>query len=89
MNITYDPDKNQRNIAERGISFDVAADFDFCSAWFINDTRFDYGETRYRALGLIDGRLHSLVFTETENGIRIISLRKANQRERKLYAEHR
>ncbi len=51
------------------------------------DDRKDYGETRYRAIGFLEERLHALVFTETQVGIRVISFRKANQREERLYEE--
>lgn len=74
VEISYDPAKNQRNIADRGLSFERAADFDFETALFWVDTRKDYPETRIAALGLLDGRLHSLIFTETEHGIRVIRL---------------
>ena len=46
-----------------------------------------YGEVRYVALGRLRGRLHVLCFTETADGIRIISFRKANDREVKRHAE--
>lgn len=85
MNITYDPTKNATNIQQRGLSFDRAADFEFEAALIVVDTRRDYGETRYRALGLLAGRVHALVFVETDDGIRVISFRKANKREVKLY----
>ena len=85
MDITYDPAKNQRNIAERGISFDKAADFDFYSANIDVDLRRDYPEVRYQALGFIGTRLHVIIFTETNTGIRVISLRKANNREQNRY----
>ena len=85
MDITYDTAKNARNVAERGLSFDRAADFDFERSIVRVDDRRDYGETRYRAFGMLDGRLHSLVFTETARGIRVISLRRANKREVKRY----
>lgn len=49
------------------------------------DDRHDYGEQRYRAFGLLDERLHVLVFTETKRGIRVINLRRANKREVKRY----
>ena len=52
------------------------------------DTRFDYPEPRYIALCYIAERLHVLVFAETETGIRVISLRKANQREINRYEQH-
>lgn len=87
MAIDYDPAKNARNIAERGLPFNRVARFDFESALFSVDTRRDYGETRRRALGFIDGRLHALVFVETERGIRVISLRKANKREVRRYEQ--
>ncbi|KAF1019104.1 MAG: hypothetical protein GAK30_03303 [Paracidovorax wautersii] len=85
VNIEFDPAKNEANIAARGISFEQAADFDFDSAFIKVDTREDYGETRYQALGYIGGRLHYLVFTARNDRLRIISLRKANAREVKLY----
>jgi uncharacterized DUF497 family protein len=86
MDITYDLAKNARNIAERGLSFDAVANFDFASAIVYVDARKQYGETRYIGVGYIDERLHVVVFTETETGLRVISLRKANTREVKNYA---
>jgi uncharacterized protein len=61
--------KNARNIRERGLSFDRVAEFDFKTAQFTIDTRLDYGETRYRALGNLEQRLHALVFVEIVSGI--------------------
>jgi uncharacterized DUF497 family protein len=51
----------------------------FLTAQFIVDDRVDYGETRIRALGFVEQRLHALVFVETTQGIRVISFRKANK----------
>ncbi len=87
MEITYDQRKNARNIAERGLSFDLVEQFDFDTALIDQDDRQDYGEVRYVAIGYIVERLHVLVFTETQNGLRVISLRKANQREVKAYEQ--
>jgi uncharacterized DUF497 family protein len=87
MQITYDPVKNMRNIKERGLSFDLAADFGFETAVFWIDDRKKYSEVRVSSLGLLDGRVHSLVFTETGEGIRVISFRKANKREAKRYEQ--
>ncbi len=87
MDITFDPAKNARNIEERGLSFERAAEFDFESAVFVEDTRRDYGEQRWRALGLVGDRVDALVFVETESGIRVISFRKANEREVKSYEQ--
>ena len=43
--------------------------------------RKEYGESRYQATGYLQGRLMVLVFTPIQDGIRVISFRKANQRE--------
>ncbi|AZR95111.1 hypothetical protein BBB39_16125 [Bordetella trematum] len=81
MDITYDPAKNDKNIAERGLSFELAHGFEWNSALVIEDARQDYSEVRYQALGKIDERLYMLVFTVRGEAIRVISLRKANSRE--------
>lgn len=87
VHITFDPGKNERNILERGLPFGQAAEFDFENALIQIDTRQAYGETRYVALGDLHGRLHVLCFTETVEGIRVISFRKANEREVKRHAQ--
>jgi len=87
MEVSFDPIKNTQNIELRGLSFERAAEFEFATAWILVDNRKDYGETRYRAIGFLEERLHALVFTETQVGIRVISFRKANQREEKLYEQ--
>ena len=85
--ITFDPRKNERNIRERGLPFGLAAEFEFETAHIQTDLREEYPETRYVALGNLHGRLHVLCFTETPDGIRVISFRKANDREVKRYAK--
>ena len=52
------------------------------------DRRWDYGEERYRALGLIDEKVFVVVFTRRNTGIRIISARRANSREVKRYEKN-
>lgn len=85
MAITYDPDKNEKNIALRGITFEWAAEFEWSSAFVVEDARKDYGERRFQALGFIEERLHVLVFTPRAGNTHVISLRKANKREVKRY----
>lgn len=75
----HDPAKNDRNIAERGLSFELAHDFDWNSALVIEDARQDYSETRYQALGTIDGRLYMLVFTVRGEAIRVITPAQGQQ----------
>jgi uncharacterized DUF497 family protein len=87
VRITFDPEKNERNLRERNLSFELAAELDFETAYIRIDSRQEYGETRYVALSNLQGRLHVLCFTETADGIRVISFRKANDREIKRYAK--
>jgi len=75
--------KNERNIEERGISFALAAEFDWTTALVLRSDRA--GETRYMAMGEIEGRLHVLVYTKRGQTLRIISLRRASKREVKRY----
>ena len=81
MKITYDSAKNARNIKKHGLSFDRVAEFDFEGATFLLDDRRDYGEDRRVAIGYLDGRLHFLCFVELDDGIRVVSFRRANLRE--------
>lgn len=85
MGITYDPAKNERNVRERGLSFERAADFDFSTAMFNTEVR--NGEVRRVAVGYLDKRLHLLCYVPKADGIRIISFRKTNKREAKLYGK--
>ena len=85
MLIDFDPAKNAKNIRERGLSFERAAEFDFLSATYLFDDRQDYGELRQIAIGYLDGRLHFLCFVQTPDGIRVVSFRKANSREARKY----
>jgi uncharacterized protein len=87
MDISFDPEKSARNEAERGLPFSMVEDFIWDTALVATDERFDYGEDRWIALGYIGARLFVLVFTETKDGIRVISFRKANAREAKRYAQ--
>lgn len=87
MKVSYDPRKNARNIAERGLSFERAAELDWERTSITEDGRKDYPERRFVALGYLDNRLHVLCFTPTEDGIRVISFRKANKREVRRYEE--
>ena len=86
MEITYDPAKNLRNIALRGLSFERVVEFDFLGATYLIDDRresHESHEARWVAIGYLEGRLHQLCFVETATGIRVVSFRKANAREAK------
>ncbi|MBE0472172.1 MAG: BrnT family toxin [Methyloprofundus sp.] len=87
MEITFDPAKCATNIKERGLSFELVADFDFSTALVLEDLRHAYPERRFQALGFLGYRLHMLIFSPIDGGIRVISLRKANKREVKHYEQ--
>lgn len=87
MNIEYDHGKNEKNIIERGLSFDLFLQFDLSRAKVIEDTRYPYPEKRYQIYGEVKQRLYVAVITPIEEGFRVISLRKANKREVKKYGE--
>lgn len=86
--ITFDPAKNKANIRERGLPFSLVKEaFDWASAQVIEDTRRNYGERRFRALGYIGERLHAVVYTPRGTEMHVISLRKANRREVRRHGE--
>ena len=87
MEITYDPAKDTTNIAKHDVSLALAAELEWESAVVWPDVRREYGETRMAAIGYIGLRLYHVAFVDRAEGRRIISLRKANQREVKRYAE--
>ncbi|MGQ0564181.1 MAG: BrnT family toxin [Gemmobacter sp.] len=81
----WDEDKRQTNLAKHGVDFDAIAAFDWTTATVEPDARRDYAEMRWIALGKIGDRLHYLAFTRRGADTRIISLRKANRRERRRW----
>jgi uncharacterized DUF497 family protein len=82
---SYDPAKSEKNMALRGLSFELVSEFEWETSLIAEDIRHDYAEKRYQALGFIGMKLYMLVFTLRAELIHIISLRRANQRERKKY----
>ncbi|UVO52246.1 BrnT family toxin [Sphingomonas sp. SUN019] len=87
MEIEFDPAKDRANAAKHGMSLAAAEGFEWDTALEREDDRFDYGEIRFVALGLIGDRLHVLVFTEGshKNAVRAVSLRPAEKHEGRFY----
>lgn len=83
--VEWDEAKRRRNRQVHRVDFPDAARLDLRTAIVEPDLRQDYGEPRFVATGPIDGRLHVLVFTMRDGGMRVISLRKANRRERRRW----
>lgn len=88
MNFEWDEAKSDACFAERGFDFAYAARAFFDPDRMVQaDTRHSYGEDRYRLIGKIGERLFVVVYTPRHDVIRIISARKANQREVKHYED--
>ncbi len=85
MRYDWDEAKRDANLAKHGVDFADAEDFEWERAIEVPDDRRDYGEPRWIALGPIRARLHVLIYTRRGRRVRIISLRRANIRERKFY----
>jgi uncharacterized DUF497 family protein len=81
--IIFDPKKDVANIAKHGVSLSCARDFVFETSLVEADDRFDYDERRWVAYGDLDGRLYVPVFVVRDDTTRAISLRKANEREKR------
>lgn len=87
MRLTFDPVKNARNVAERGLPFELVAEIEWETAMIVDDTCRDYGERRQQVYGLIGHRLHIAVITNRDDATHVISLRKANSKEVARYGQ--
>jgi len=86
MRITYDPQKREKTLTERGLDFEDAPQV-FSGDVFENlDDRRDYGEVRWQTMGLLNGRLVMVVWTPRGRARHIISMWKCNDREQERYA---
>lgn len=85
MNYEWDDDKSKINFRKHGLSFeDVELVFEGACVTF-KDDRIDYGEQRLITLGTLEERIVVVVHTPRDGVTRIISMRKANEREQKIY----
>jgi len=87
MAITFDNEKSTKNIAERGLSFELVERLEWGTALVKEDDRKDYGEVRLRIFAFLEERLYVAVVTPRGNDLRVISFRKANKREVKQYGK--
>lgn len=85
MRFTWSERKRATNLKDHGLDFLDAPRVFESATYTFEDDRFDYGEQRYETLGLLAGVPVSIVHTETEDEIRVISFRKATKREASLY----
>jgi len=84
----WDDRKAAQNVAKHGIPFEYAARV-FLDPYRLDreDTRRDYSEERWLTFGKIEGRLFAVAYTPRGAVIRLISARKANEREQRKYDE--
>ena len=81
MRVTYDPEKRERTLRERGLDFEDAAIVFAGVTLEVEDTRKDYGEDRIICFGLLAGRIVVVGYTPRGADRHVFSMRKANARE--------
>jgi len=88
MRFTWDERKRRHNLKHHGFDFiDARRVFDG-PAYTFEDDRFRYAEERFVSLGFLEGIPVSVVHTETQDRIHIISFRKATRRETEILLEN-
>ena len=89
MELTWDENKRLSNLAKHGLDFEDAHWVFTDEAFVTEDARREYGEPRFILYGPLFGRIVVVVFAMRDDVIRILSMRKANQREQRSYNQKR
>ncbi|WP_081755149.1 BrnT family toxin [Methylophilus sp. OH31] len=89
MKFSFTQLKNLSNIQKHGISLEDARLLNWNLLLFLEDERQDYGEVRLIGYAPLGNRLYCIVYTERNEVIHVISLRKANTREVTRYVQAR
>ena len=85
VKITFDPVKRQAALGERGLDFTDASIVFAGPTITVQDTRRDYGETRFQTVGFLVDRMVMVVWTPRDEARHVISMRKCNEREKAIY----
>lgn len=85
MKVEFDAAKRAGTLEQRGLDMARAGEVFDGASLTVEDDRMDYGETRYITIGFLDERMVVLVWTLRGDVHRIISMRKANDREKAIY----
>lgn len=85
MEIEFDPAKSNATLQIRGLDMARASDVFAGVTLTVEDNRKDYGEPRYITTGFLANRMVILAWTQRGKVRRIISMRKANEREQAVY----
>ena len=86
MRVSFDPAKRQDTLLHRGLDMARAGEVLAGVTLTLEDDRKDYGEPRFISIGYLERRMVVLVWTPRDKAFRIISMRKANDREQALYS---
>ena len=86
MRIEFDARKRTATLEARGLDMARAEEVLTGATLTVEDHRRGYGEDRLITVGFLDGTMVVVVWTPRKGAYRIISMRKANERERRLYA---
>src|ERR1700730_1872151 len=89
MAVTFDPEKNARNITERGLSFERVAELEWDTAVIAEDARRDYGEPRLLVMARLDARLPATVVTPRGEDLDVISFQGKQTRGKKAWQKRR
>jgi len=81
MEFEWNDAKRLANIEKHGLDFADLGEFNWATRVVFVDDRKVYGETRYTALAIYRGRVHSVTFTRRGTRLRIISFRQAARKE--------
>ncbi len=88
MGFEWDPVKSAANLIKHGLSFDTAVTvFADPRRFELESTKPEYGEVRWKVVGMVAGRVLTVVYTLRDERIRIISARSAQRDERRIYSE--
>ncbi len=87
MQIEFDAAKRAATLKARGLDMARAGEVFSGAMLTVEHDRRDYGEDRFITVGILDVSMVVVVWTPRKVGARIISMRKANDREQRLYRE--
>ena len=87
MKITFDPVKRDVTWRDRGLAFEEAAEVFAGRVINIPNLRRDYGEVRISTVGILRERMVIVVWTQRGEARHIISMRKANDREKARFGK--
>ncbi|WP_308916135.1 BrnT family toxin [Jannaschia sp. LMIT008] len=89
MKLEWDEAKRRATLRERGLDFADFGSVDWDEAQTGKDTRRNYDEVRFITIVPLGGRLVVVCWTRREDRVRVISMRKANERERRKHERNR